>query len=97
MSVFQIISEVGMAKSLLMESLACSREGDYNAAEEKIKEAEDYIIKGEESHLVLISKEANGNSVPISMLLMHAEDQLMTTLLLKDLAKEFILLYKKIN
>ena len=33
----------------------------------------------------------------ISMLLIHAQDQLMTTMTLKDLANEIIDLYEKLN
>ncbi|MDU6209930.1 MAG: PTS lactose/cellobiose transporter subunit IIA, partial [Clostridium perfringens] len=45
----------------------------------------------------LIQDEASDNKIEISMLLIHAQDQLMTTMTLKDLANEIIDLYEKLN
>lgn len=92
---FQIISNVGEAKSSLFEVLELSREEKFEEAEDKIREAEESILKAHESHFSLIKEEASGNKVSISMLLMHAEDQLMNVEMLKTFANEMILTHKK--
>ncbi len=92
---FQIISNVGEAKSSLFEVLELSREEKFEEAEGKIRQAEESILKAHESHFSLIQEEASGNKVNISMLLMHAEDQLMNVEMLKTFANEMILTHKK--
>lgn len=92
---FQLISNVGEARSALFEAMRAAREECFEEADRLVTEAEDSLIKAHESHSSLIMQEAAGDKVQISLLLMHAEDQLMTTELLKGMAKEVILTHKK--
>lgn len=92
---FQLISNVGEARSALFEAMRAAREECFEEADGLVRDAEDSLIKAHESHSSLIMQEASGDKVQISLLLMHAEDQLMTTELLKGMAKEVILTHKK--
>ena len=92
---FQLISNVGEARSALFEAMRAAREECFEEAGKLVRDAEDSLIKAHESHSSLIMQEASGDKVQISLLLMHAEDQLMTTELLKGMAKEVILTHKK--
>lgn len=94
---FEIISAVGTAKSLFMEALQEAKAGNYEQAEAYIKEGEETYLMGHRAHAKLIQQEASGESVQVTILLMHAEDQLMATDTIKILALEFIELYKKMN
>lgn len=93
---FQIISSVGTAKSLYIEAIGESKKNKFKEAENKIKEANSYFLKGHETHRDLIQMDAESSSVPFSLLLVHAEDLLMSADTFKILADEFIDLYKKI-
>lgn len=95
MAAFELISNVGEARSLLMEALVLSREEHFEEADSKVKEASDFLTKGHHSHFGLIQKEAEGITLPFSLILMHAEDQLMTTESLKLVVEEMILTHKK--
>lgn len=92
---FQLISNVGEARSALFEAMRAAREECFEEADRLVIDAEDSLVKAHESHSSLIMQEASGDKVQISLLLMHAEDQLMTTELLKGMAKEVILTHKK--
>lgn len=92
---FQLISNVGEARSALFEAMRAAREECFEEADKLVIDAENSLIKAHESHSSLIMQEASGDKVQISLLLMHAEDQLMTTELLKGMAKEVILTHKK--
>ncbi|WP_440897651.1 PTS lactose/cellobiose transporter subunit IIA [Amphibacillus sp. Q70] len=97
MIAFQIISNVGSAKSLIMEALHAARGGDFVLSEEKLAEANKFFVEGHKVHASLIQKEAAGERVDLSILFMHAEDQLMSAETISELAKEMIEMYKKIN
>jgi len=45
----------------------------------------------------MIQKEAGGEKTPFSLLLMHAEDHLMSTLTMKELVKEMLEIFKVKN
>ena len=94
---FEIISNVGMAKSLAMEAIREAREDNYEEAEKKIVEAKDFLVQGHHAHAGLISKEANGEKLEFSLIIMHAEDQLISAETIKDLAIELIEMNKKIT
>lgn len=93
---FEIISNVGMAKSLAIEAIREARKKEYEIADNKLKEASEYLLKGHHAHTSLIQKEANGESLKFSLIIMHAEDQLMSAETIKDLAIEIIEMQKSI-
>lgn len=94
---FNIITNVGTAKSLVMEALYAAREENYELAEEKLDEANKYFVEGHKIHGQLIQKEASGEKVNFSMIFMHAEDQLMSAETIATLVREMIEMYKLIH
>ncbi|WP_291648815.1 PTS lactose/cellobiose transporter subunit IIA [Clostridium sp.] len=87
---FEIISNVGMAKSLAMEAIREARKNNYDEAEKKIEEAKRFLVEGHHAHSGLIHKEANGEKLEFSLIIMHAEDQLISAETIKDIAIELI-------
>ena len=55
---FEIISNVGMAKSLAIEALRAVRSDNYAEGEERLAEAAKYLTEGHHAHTSLIQKEA---------------------------------------
>ena len=53
-----------------------------------------------EAHRVqtdLIQKEAGGEKTEVTLLMVHAQDHLMNAITVKELASEFVELYKKMS
>lgn len=94
---FEIISNVGMGKSLAIEAIREGRKRNYEAAEKKIKEAKEFLVQGHHAHASLIQKEAEGKKLEFSLIIMHAEDQLMSAETIKDLAIEMIEMHKDLS
>lgn len=93
---FNIISSVGTAKSLIMESMSLSRQGEFQKAEKNISQANEFLVKGEQEHFKIITEEAKNKDVVLTVLFMHAEDQLMSTITLRDVANEMLNMNKMI-
>ena len=93
---FQIISAVGMAKSSYVEAMRAAEKGNIELAKEKIKEGEELFVNGHTAHASLIQKEASGEGVIPNILLMHAEDQLMSAETIKIMAEEIIKLNQRL-
>ncbi|MET3557833.1 PTS system cellobiose-specific IIA component [Streptococcus rupicaprae] len=70
---------------------------DFERAQELIDEGDYLFLVGHHAHAELIEKEANQEAVEIKLLLMHAEDQLMSAEGFKIVAQEFIDVYKRFN
>jgi PTS system cellobiose-specific IIA component len=92
---FKIISNVGAAKSLVMEALYAAKEGKYELAEEKLAESKHFFVEGHKTHASLIQREANGEKLEFSLIFMHAEDQIMSVDTITILVTEMIELYKR--
>jgi PTS system cellobiose-specific IIA component len=94
---FEIISNVGMAKSLAIEALRAVRAGDYEEGDKKLEEASEYLVKGHHAHTSLIQKEASGEKIEFSLIIMHAEDQMIAAETIKSLVEEMIDMYKELK
>ena len=92
LSCFQIITYVGTARTHFINAIHCAKEGKYDEAAELIKQGDEAFSLGHNVHADLLAMDANGY-----MLLMHAEDQLMSAEAFRILADEFITLYKRID
>ncbi|MBF1712478.1 MAG: PTS lactose/cellobiose transporter subunit IIA [Streptococcus intermedius] len=92
---FEIVAYAGDARSKLLEALNAAQKGEFEQAEKLVKEADICIADAHCAQTDLLTKEAAGEDLAYSVTMMHGQDHLMTTLLLKDLMKHFIELYKK--
>lgn len=102
MAIFGIISNAGEAKSTYISAISLAKKGDINGARAKILEGAKAKQTAQENHLSLVQKEAqsiaeNKNDFNLSLLLVHAEDQMMSAETIEIMAKEIIDLYEKIN
>ncbi len=91
---FEIISAVGGARSYFIEAIECAKKNDFEKAAENMKSGEELFVQGHHAHAKLVQQEANGEKVDVVLLLVHAEDQLMSAETFKILAEQFIDLYK---
>ena len=91
---FEIVAFAGDARSRLMEALVAAQKGDYAKAEELVEAANACIVEAHHAQTSLLQKEAAGEDLAFSVTLMHGQDHLMTTLLLKDMMSHMIELYK---
>jgi PTS system cellobiose-specific IIA component len=94
---FQIISTVGTARSMYIEAIQAAKNGNFKGAEELINEGTVLFTQGHHAHAGLIQQEASGEKTEFSLLLMHAEDLLMSAEAFRILSEEFIDLYKRLG
>lgn len=97
MSCFQIISNVGLARSTYIEAIQKAKSGDFEAARACLKEGQEYFLKGHEAHMGLLQKEAQGMPMGGSLIVVHAEDQLMSAEGFKIIAEELIACHERIQ
>lgn len=91
---FQIISAVGTARSMYIEAVEEAKAGHIADARKMVAEGEEIFVEGHKAHGTLIQKEAAGEAVVPQLLLVHAEDQLMSAEGFKTIANQMIDLYE---
>jgi PTS system cellobiose-specific IIA component len=93
---FKIIAAVGTARSMYIEAIHEAKEGRIAEARQMVKDGGQVFLEGHHAHLELLKNEANGQKNDIGILVLHAEDQLMSAEGFSILANEFIDLYEKL-
>ncbi len=94
---FQIISAAGTARSMFVEALNLAKEGKTDEARQIISEGEECFTQGHKAHAELLSKSADGETIVMDLLMVHAEDQMMSAETYRMFAEELISLYEKLN
>lgn len=92
---FEIVAYAGEARSKLLSALQKAESGEYETAEALVTEAEESIANAHKAQTDVLAKEAAGEDLDFSFIMMHGQDHLMTTILLKDMMHHLITLYKR--
>ncbi|MSS08419.1 PTS lactose/cellobiose transporter subunit IIA [Clostridium sp. WB02_MRS01] len=85
-----LISNAGMAKSAAFEALQCVKSGSKEEAFKKLEEGDAYFSEAHRIHADLIQREAAGEDIKASLLMMHTEDQLNSAEMIRSLVRELI-------
>jgi len=70
--------------------------GNFEEAQELIRQGDQAFTEGHHIHADLLALDANGELNQSGLILMHAEDQLMSAETFRIMAEEFIEVYKKL-
>lgn len=93
---FQLISAAGIARSLAFEALKAARTGDFDRADDLMRQSNEAGLRAHDQQTKILAREAGGDHVETNVLMIHAQDHLMTSMLAQELIAEDIRLYKKI-
>ncbi|BDD39623.1 PTS lactose/cellobiose transporter subunit IIA [Streptococcus ruminantium] len=96
-AIMGLIMYGGEAKGYATQAIRAAKQGDFEAAEQLLQEATASLNVAHKSQTNLLAKEASGESVELSLLMVHGQDHLMNALTFIDLAREFVEVYKKIS
>ena len=94
---FQIIAAVGGARRSYVEAVAAAKAGDFERADELMKAGDESFLGGHDAHTSLIQREAAGDPVNMTLMITHAEDQLMAAESFKIVAAELIDVYRRME
>ena len=95
-SIFEIITNAGSARSLLYDALDKAHAREFSESEKCMIDAEKYLKTAHDVQTELITRDLNG-SLPMSLLLVHAQDQIMTTMTEQSLIEQMIRLIRLVQ
>jgi len=94
---FQIIAHSGEALSQMIDALKKCRENRFDEVEKLMEQASASLNKAHNVHTQLLVKEANGEKIGYSILLAHAQDNMMNTIIAQTFCEEMIKMYKSLK
>ena len=95
--VFEIVNSAGTAKGLAYEALSEAEKGDFEKAENLLKEADEALLSAHNVQTEIIQAEVNGKGITPSVLFVHSQDHLMTAIEAKTLIEGMIKMYRRID
>ncbi|SEL21597.1 PTS system, cellobiose-specific IIA component [Carnobacterium iners] len=95
--IFEIIIHGGNARGMAYEALEKARAGEYDEMERLLGECKAEMTLAHNTQTKLVQDEIRGDEIKISLLLVHAQDQLMTAMAEQTLILQMIEMQKEIN
>ncbi|HOF86828.1 MAG TPA: PTS lactose/cellobiose transporter subunit IIA [Armatimonadota bacterium] len=93
----ELITHAGMGRSEAYAALRAAKAGDFAAAAAHLAEAERALGRAHTAQTTLLAGEARGVGMTPSLLLVHAQDQVMTAIAERTLIAELIELYRRLE
>lgn len=93
-AVMGLVMYGGEGKSNAIEAIEAAKAGNFELADAKLKAADEAIVQAHHAQTAMLTEEASGNHREVTLLMVHGQDHLMTSMAFKDLAKEIVHLYK---
>ena len=95
--VMELISKSGEAKSHALEALAQARSGHYDHSEKSLAASREAGRLAHKVQTALIAADNGAGKVPINLLMVHAQDHLMNSMLAQDMVEEMIRIYQRMD
>jgi len=92
---FEVVAFAGEARSKLIEALGEAEKGNFEHADQLVEESNASLMEAHKSQTKMLAAEASGENIDVGFIMVHAQDHLMTTMLLKDTIKHLFNIYKK--
>lgn len=92
---FEIVAYSGDARAKLLLAVQKAKEGKFEECSGLIAQANECLNDAHRSQTTLLQQEARGENLDIGFITVHAQDHLMTTILLKDIIGNLLDIYRK--
>lgn len=92
---FEIVAYSGEARSHLLLALEKAKNGNFAECDALIASAETSLKEAHDAQMDVMKEEANSGTINMGFIMTHAQDHLMTSLLLKDIIGTLIDVYRK--
>lgn len=92
----QMIVHAGNARASAYRAAEQAAAGDFAAARGALAEADQELALAHRQHMAALAAEAQGTAAAPTLLLVHAEDQLMTATSERGLLEQVVLLHQRL-
>lgn len=95
-TVMELIINAGESKSCAMEALHAAKAGKWDKVDGLLEQS---LAASKRAHLVqteLIGLDEGEGKVPVNLIMVHAQDHIMTAMLAKDMIEEMINIHRQL-
>lgn len=92
-----LIINAGDAKNDAKLALKAAKNKDFTEAEDRMKSANQDLVKAHNTQTNLLTNEASGATENVNLLTVHSQDHLMNAITYVELTQEMIEIYKRFS
>lgn len=90
-----LIVQAGMCRSALMQALQQAKKKQFDQVDKYLQQADEALKAAHHVQTELISQDEGEGKLPVTIIMVHAQDHVMNAVLLMDIVKEFIDIYRQ--
>ncbi|MBZ6003151.1 PTS cellobiose transporter subunit IIA [Leuconostoc gelidum subsp. aenigmaticum] len=94
---FEIILHSGNSRTNIHEAFEAMRRKDFKLSDQKLKDSNAELLLAHKAQTNLLQTYAAGTKIDMEIILVHAQDHLMTTMTLREMAIEMQNLYREVK
>ncbi|WP_188473301.1 PTS lactose/cellobiose transporter subunit IIA [Hafnia psychrotolerans] len=94
-SIIELIINAGQSKAFAFEALACAKQGEWHKVDGLIEQSKEAANEAHKVQTTFIGLDEGCGKLPITLVMVHAQDHIMTAMLARELIEELIAIYKK--
>ncbi|WP_010248671.1 PTS lactose/cellobiose transporter subunit IIA [Pantoea agglomerans] len=95
-TMMELLINAGEARSSAMMAIQCAHKRDWTGADAALAASDTAAKAAHKIQTALIGADEGSGKLPVTLILVHAQDHLMNAMLCRELAEELVMLRKEI-
>ncbi|WP_315709584.1 PTS lactose/cellobiose transporter subunit IIA [Brenneria uluponensis] len=96
-TIMELIINAGESKNLAMQALACAKKGEWDNIEKLLEQSSEAAKRAHKVQTEFIGMDEGVGKVPITLIMVHAQDHIMTAMLARELIEELIHIHRQLQ
>ena len=96
-TIMELIINAGESKSCAMQALYAAKSGKWDEVDSLLEEATAASKRAHKVQTALIGLDQGTGQVPVNLIMVHAQDHIMTSMLARELIEELIDVQRKLQ
>lgn len=96
-TVMELIINAGESKSLAMQALMSAKSGQWDEVDGLLAESTEAAKRAHGVQTQLIGMDEGEGKVPVNLVMVHAQDHIMTSMLARELVEELINIHRQLQ
>ncbi len=96
-TVMELIINAGESKSCAMQALMSAKKGEWDQVDELLAQSTEAAKRAHRVQTELIGMDEGEGKVPVNLIMVHAQDHIMTSMLAREMIEELIEIHRKLQ
>lgn len=93
-TVMELIINAGEARSYAMQALRAAKQGNWTLVDEQLAESSAASKRAHDVQTMLIGLDEGCGKIPVNLVMVHAQDHIMTSMLAREMIEELIEIHR---